>query len=276
MTLVAAIFFVGLRRLLARARRSLCASRSRNGRPAAAIVGASSTTCDRLARRHRTRPDHDRHSSCSRDDRAAVRSRMRNLAFAASLVILIDPAKLPGASFPLLLRRRRGAWSAVYEAATDLASAGAMGEAATPSPRRAWTLGSLAPIRNLRHGPAALACRDLLRTKATASFMAYNFHELSPYVLIGNPLDSDDHRDLRRAGRAARHVALSARARCLRLALCRRRHRHRHVGGAADRRWPGSTMHLHAFAPWAIVFLALAVLSAVIWRSRSFRATPSH
>jgi competence protein ComEC len=38
-------------------------------------------------------------------------------------------------------------------------------------------------------------------------------------------------------------------------------------------RWPGSTLHLHAFAPWAIVFLALAVVSAVIWRSFVFRAT---
>ena len=27
-------------------------------------------------------------------------------------------------------------------------------------------------------------------TSATASFMAYDFHELSPYVLIGNPLTS--------------------------------------------------------------------------------------
>jgi len=35
---------------------------------------------------------------------------------------------------------------------------------------------------------------------------------------------------------------------------------------------PGSTLHLHAFAPWALPFLTLAVLNAVIWRSMIFRA----
>jgi competence protein ComEC len=34
---------------------------------------------------------------------------------------------------------------------------------------------------------------------------------------------------------------------------------------------PGATLHVDEFAPWAIVFLTLAVLSAVIWRSALFR-----
>ena len=35
---------------------------------------------------------------------------------------------------------------------------------------------------------------------------------------------------------------------------------------------PGSTLHLRAFAPYALPFLSLAVLSATIWRSWTFRA----
>ena len=34
---------------------------------------------------------------------------------------------------------------------------------------------------------------------------------------------------------------------------------------------PGATIHLREFAPWAIVFLALAVLNAVVWRTWTFR-----
>src|SRR5208337_3950172 len=38
---------------------------------------------------------------------------------------------------------------------------------------------------------------------------------------------------------------------------------------------PGSTVHLRAFAPYALPFLALAVMSATIWRTFAFRASPS-
>ena len=36
--------------------------------------------------------------------------------------------------------------------------------------------------------PIALLFATACATAATASFMAYHFHDLSPYVLIGNPL----------------------------------------------------------------------------------------
>ena len=39
-----------------------------------------------------------------------------------------------------------------------------------------------------RHGTWAPLFATFCATSATASFMAYDFHELSPYVLIGNPL----------------------------------------------------------------------------------------
>jgi competence protein ComEC len=42
----------------------------------------------------------------------------------------------------------------------------------------------------------------------------------------------------------------------------------RHIAEA-----PGSTLHVRAFGPYALVFLSLAVLSALIWRSWLFRAT---
>jgi len=35
---------------------------------------------------------------------------------------------------------------------------------------------------------------------------------------------------------------------------------------------PGSTLHLAAFAPFALPFLSLAVLSATLWRTWTFRA----
>jgi competence protein ComEC len=110
-------------------------------------------------------------------------------------------------------------------------------------------------------------------TSATASFMAYNFHELSPYVLIDNPLTLTiieifavpgallgtflyplglDAFVWRYVGLGIDGVMWAARG----------------IGS-----WPGSTIHLPAFAPWAIVFLSLAVLSSVLWRTAILRAT---
>jgi competence protein ComEC len=43
-------------------------------------------------------------------------------------------------------------------------------------------------IVHLIDKPRALLFATLCATSATASFMAYHFHDLSPYVLIGNPL----------------------------------------------------------------------------------------
>ena len=102
--------------------------------------------------------------------------------------------------------------------------------------------------------------------------MAYNFHELSPYVLIGNPLTLTvieifavpgaligallyplglDPWVWRYVGLGIDGIMWAART----------------AGGL-----PGATIHLPAFAPWAIVFLTLAVLCAVLWRTALFRA----
>ena len=103
--------------------------------------------------------------------------------------------------------------------------------------------------------------------------MAYNFHELSPYVLIGNPLTLSvieifavpgallgtllyplglDAFVWRYVGLGIDGVMWAART----------------IGS-----FPGSIIHLPAFAPWAIVFLSLAVLSSVLWRTALLRAT---
>ena len=89
--------------------------------------------------------------------------------------------------------------------------------------------------------------------------MAYNFHELSPYVLIGNPLTLTVIEIFAVPGALLGHLALSARLDAfvwryvgLGISSC--------SGRRAARPLPGATLHLPAFAPWAIIFLTLAVL----------------
>ena len=102
--------------------------------------------------------------------------------------------------------------------------------------------------------------------------MAYHFHDLSPYVLIGNPLTLTvielfavpgaligtalyplglDAPVWLYVGAGIRFILWAAR-----------------IIAAA----PGSTLHLSAFAPFALPFLSLAVLSATLWRTWIFRA----
>ncbi len=191
---------------------------------------------------------------------------MRNLALSALAVILCEPEAITGASFQLSFAAV-AALVAVYEARERRREAGEPGGRASvpavPSGRLSRLLG---------HG------RDLLvatfcATLATASFMAANFHELSPYVLVGNPLTlavieffavpgallGTALYPLGLDGPVWSWVGLG-----IRLVLWAARL----IGSA-----PGSTVNLPAFAPWALPFLALAVLSAVIWRTPLFRAT---
>jgi competence protein ComEC len=119
----------------------------------------------------------------------------------------------------------------------------------------------LALIRErLAHGPAALIFATFCATTATASFMANDFHELSPSVLIGNPLTlliikifavpgallgtllyplGLDGFVWHYVGLGIGFVLWAARL----------------IGSL-----PGATIHLAAFAPWAIAFLTFAML----------------
>ncbi|QXX73815.1 ComEC/Rec2 family competence protein [Methylovirgula sp. HY1] len=274
MTLVAGIFYIGLRRLLAASATLALRFPIKKWAAAAAILAAifyDVLTGSRVG-----------------TERALIMTvimltavligrqslSMRNLAFAASVVIVIEPEAVLGASFQLSFAAV-AALVAVYEARTGFRvrqheeECGNRPAAVTSI----WRAVVAARRDRLWHGPLALLFATFCATAATASFMAYDFHELSPYVLIGNlltltmieifavpgaligtflyPLGLDAF-VWHYVGTGIAIVMWAA----------------RHIGS-----WPGATLHLNAFAPWAIVFLALAVLSAVIWRSWLFRAT---
>ena len=110
---------------------------------------------------------------------------MRNLAFAVLAVVAIEPEAILGVSFQLSFAAV-AALVAVMEA--RLAGAGRRSRSLRAQARRGRR--SAARLRRPSRREAARAplrhrFRDL---GATASFMAYHFHDLSPYVLIGNPL----------------------------------------------------------------------------------------
>ena len=114
---------------------------------------------------------------------------MRNLAIAACVVILIEPEAILGASFQLSFAAV-AALVAVYEARTASRTRRReedFGRALSVN-ASVWKRGLTAVAEKLTHGPVALLFATFCATAATASFMAYDFHELSPYVLIGNPL----------------------------------------------------------------------------------------
>ena len=109
---------------------------------------------------------------------------MRNLALAALAVVLVEPESITGASFQLSFAAV-AALVAVYEARERRRERAPEAGVPRVSPAHAGGWG--------RIGTTVMHGRDLLlatlaATTATASFMAANFHELSPYVLLGNPL----------------------------------------------------------------------------------------
>ncbi|WP_237476356.1 ComEC/Rec2 family competence protein [Lichenibacterium dinghuense] len=194
---------------------------------------------------------------------------MRNLGFAALLVVAIEPEQVAGASFQLSFAAV-SALIAVQEARTRRAPDDLFAEPKPRAPR--------APPWRGRAGRAAASVLHLLTatvfaTLATASFMAAEFHELSPYVFVGNPLTLAmieffavpgallgtllyplglDAPVWHWVGWGIRAVLWVAR-----------------ILGAA----PMSTLHLPAFVPWALPCLALALLSVVIWRTALLRLT---
>ena len=198
---------------------------------------------------------------------------MRNLAFAALAVILLEPEALLGASFQLSFAAV-GALIAVYESrgAAQGRPATQPKAVGTEAEREARGLADhLDELR--RHGIFGALVATFCATSATASFMAYDFHELNPYVLIGNPLT------LAMIELFAVPAALIGSVLApfgldgwvwsylgagvgLIMTIAR------WIGSA-----PGSTVPLPAFAPWSIVFLSLAVLSAVLWRTTPMKLT---
>ncbi len=272
MTLVAAIFFVGLRRLLALSQTLALSYPIKKWAALFAIAGAlfyDIATGSRVGTERALFMTLIMLASVLLDRQALT---MRNLAIAAALVILIQPEAIMGASFQLSFAAVT-ALVAVYEA--RIAAWGrdepVMASRPVEGERKRMALETLRPL--LRRGPLGLLFATFCATAATASFMAYNFHELSPYVLIGNPLTLTIIEIFAVPG-----ALLGTLLYPLGLDAFVWRYVGLGIDGVmwAARRigsWPGSTIHLPAFAPWAIVFLSLAVLSSVLWRTAILRAT---
>lgn len=274
MTLVAAIFFVGLRRLLALSSGLALRYSIKKWAAAAAMVGAifyDVATGSRVGTERALFMTLIMLGAVLMDRQALT---MRNLAFAALIVILIEPEAIMGASFQLSFAAV-AALVAVYEwRAASLAL-----------DREDPSLPLARPVRDarmrlfwealqgqLRHGPGAIFFATFCATAATASFMAHHFHELSPYVLIGNPLTLTVIEIFAVPG-----ALLGA----LLYPLGLDPWVWRYVGFGIDAimaaarivgELPGATIHLPAFAPWAIGFLSLALASAVLWRTALLRA----
>ena len=108
---------------------------------------------------------------------------MRNLAFAALAIVALEPEAILGVSFQLSFAAV-AALVAVMEARLERARH----RPRPVRPDRAGRSMSNRPGDAFVEGRSASSSPPLCATSATASFMAYHFHDLSPYVLIGNPL----------------------------------------------------------------------------------------
>ena len=197
---------------------------------------------------------------------------MRNLALAALCIIALEPEAILGASFQLSFAAV-AALVAVYESRLEAGQAAReadpFGLSKAPPPTGAFDR----LLNWIAHEPSHMLLATVCATSATASFMAYHFHELSPYVLIGNPLTLAIIEFFAVPGAliGALLYPLGLDAPVwlfvgmgIKLALW--------VAGFIAAA-PGATIHLAAFASWSMVFLSLAVLSAVIWRTTLLRMT---
>jgi competence protein ComEC len=192
---------------------------------------------------------------------------MRNLALAVLAIVAIEPEAVLGVSFQLSFAAV-AALVAVMEA--RLAGLDHRPDPYLPRRGRPPRRGTL--MLHVVDRPLRLVLAAAFATCATASFMAYHFHDLSPYVLIGNPLTLAviecfavpgallgtalyppglDAPVWLYIGLGIKFILFVARF-------------------IADA--PGATLYMRAFAPSSIVFLSLAVMSAVLWRSWLFRA----
>jgi competence protein ComEC len=271
MTLVAGIFFVGFRRLLACSRTLALNYPIKKWSAALAILGAifyDLATGSRVGT-ERALVMTIVMLTAALFDRPSLS--MRNLAFAVFFVVAFEPEALLGASFQLSFAAV-AALVAVYEARGALVD------------RRREPSVSRAPARpaarwrdslaeSLLRGPGAPLFATFCATSATASFMAGNFHELSPYVLIGNPLT---------LAIIEFFAVPGALVGALLYPLGLDAPVWHYLGFGIDlvtaiarliAAAPGSSLPVKSFSPWAMVFLALAVLSLALWRSWLLRAS---
>ena len=260
MTLVAGIFFVGLRRMLALSPRLAAAYPIKKIAAVAAMAGSFAydiATGSRVGTERALIMTLIVLGAVVLDRRALT---MRNLAFAILAVVVLEPEAVMGVSFQL-------SFAAVAALVAVMETRSAALEA---EPDRAVRP---APLQRLAGKAGDLLFATACATSATASFMAYHFHDVSPYVLIGNPLTLLVI-ELFAVPGALLGTALYPLGLDTWVWL--------YVGlGIKLVLWaakliatsPGSTLHLPAEAPWALPFFSLAVASAVIWRTWLLRAT---
>ncbi|MFY9655032.1 MAG: ComEC/Rec2 family competence protein [Methylocystis sp.] len=272
MSLVAGVFFVGLRRLFALSRTLALNYPIKKWAAALALLGA--VVYD-LATGSRVGTERALVMTIVMlvailFDRPAMS--MRNLAFAAFFVILFEPEAMLGASFQLSFAAV-AALIAVYEARSDARLWGQEAERPSIGPPSAWARLRSGFSRVGTLGPAAALLATFFATLATASFMANDFHELSPYVMIGNPLTlaiieffavpcallGAAFYPLGLDGALWMYLGFGIEL-VLKIA---------HLIAAA----PGAGLPVRSFAPSAIFFLTLALLSVVLWRSAPMRLT---
>ncbi len=268
MTLVAGIFFVGFRRLLAMSQTLALNYPIKKWAAALAIFGAilyDIGTGSRVG-----------------TERALVMTlimlvavlfdrpslSMRNLALAALIIVVFEPEALLGASFQLSFAAV-AALIAVYEWRGEYLAKRRIDDRA---PQTWWGACRETIVERLLHGPGAAIFATLCATSATASFMANDFHELSPYVLIGNPLTLAIIEffavPCALLGAALYPLGLDGFVwRYLKMGIDLVTYLAGLIASA-----PGASLPVKAFAPWAIVFLTLAVLSLVLWRTWTWRA----
>jgi competence protein ComEC len=260
MTLVAAIFFVGLRRLLALSQTLALSYPIKKWAALFAIAGAlfyDIVTGSRVGTERALFMTLIMLTSVVLDRQALT---MRNLAIAAALVILIQPEAIMGASFQLSFAAV-AALVAVYEA--RMAAWGRdelLRQASRPveGERKRMVLETLKPL--LRRGPLGLLFATFCATSATASWPIISTS--SAPCADRQSADPNHHRNFRGAGRARRRIALSARPRRVRVALCRSWHRRRYVGRARDRKLARSDDPPSRLCALGDCFLSLAVLSS--------------
>ena len=193
---------------------------------------------------------------------------MRNLALAVLAIVALQPDAILGVSFQLSFAAVAALIAVMESRLARLdQSRDPFRAPRGPSPRRS------ALMVHIADKPLRLIVAALCATCATASFMAYHFHDLSPYVLIGNPLTLAIIECFAvpgaLLGTALYPLGLDAPVWLyVGLGIKFILFVARFIAAA-----PGSTLHVGAFAPYALPFLSLAVISAVLWRSWVFRAT---
>ncbi len=193
---------------------------------------------------------------------------MRNLALAVLAIVALEPEAILGVSFQLSFAAV-AALVAVMEARIE-----ALDRRPDPLPtERERRPRRHALLLHVLGKPLRLVLAAVCATCATASFMSYHFHDLSPYVVLGNPLTLAVIECFAvpgaLLGTALYPLGLDAPVWIyVGLGIKFILWAARFIAAA-----PGSTLHVRAFAPYALLFLSLAVISAVVWRSWLFRAS---